>query len=398
MDLETFRWLLTSAGQALLAEAMISDLRDAAQLRELTRLRRQATPERAAAAYEIAVLRRRAAAKFGAAEALYFTREALEQASGERIAGYRAGRYQSYGTVADLCCGAGGDTLALASVAEVIAVDRDPLRLAMAAANARALGLAERINFVEADLQEMPALDAAAIFFDPARRSGGRRVFALSDYRPPVTLARRWRERVPAIGIKIAPGVTDEDIATLDDPTLEIEFISVDGELKEAVLWHGPLATPGRRATLLRDEGRRTKDEGGSKTHDFVFSILNSQFSISMPLEPPLAYLYEPDPAVIRAHVIGQLAEQLGAAQIDREIAYLTADRVIETPFARCWRVLEWLPWNLKRLRVRLRILDAGAITVKKRGSPLDTDALARQLSGDGARALVVVLTRVADQ
>ncbi len=399
MDLETFNWLLSADGQALLAEAMASDLSDAAQLRELTRLRRQATPERAAAAFEIARLRLRAAAKFGAAERLYFTREALEQASGERIAGYRAGRYQCYGTVADLCCGAGGDTLALAGVADVIAVDHDPLRLAMAAANARALGLAGRISFVEADLQQMPAPDAAAIFFDPARRNDGRRVFALRDYRPPVALARRWRERVPAIGIKVAPGVADEDIAALDDPALEVEFISVDGELKEALLWHGPLATPGRRATLLmRGDGRRTTDDGRRMTDDRVFSMLNAQCSIFAPLSSPNAYLYEPDPAVIRAHVIGQLAEQIGAAQIDREIAYLTADRVIETPFARCWRVLEWLPFNLKRLRVRLRALDAGAVPVKKRGSPLDTDALARQLSDEGSRALVVVLTRVADQ
>jgi len=397
MDLETFKWLLSSDGQALLAEAMVSDLSDAAQLRELTRLRRQSTPERAAAAYEIAVLRRRAASKFGASERLYFTREALEQASGERIATYRASRYQVYGTIADLCCGAGGDTLALAGVADVIAVDRDPLRLAMAAANARALGLADRISFVEADLQQAPAPDAAAIFFDPARRSAGRRVFALGDYQPPVALARRWRERVPAIGIKVAPGVTDQDIAALDDPAIEVEFISVDGELKEALLWHGLLATPGRRATLLLrdDERQMTNDDA---YHDSRFTIHNSQLTIQPALSAPLAYLYEPDPAVIRAHVIGQLAEQLGAAQIDREIAYLTADRAIETPFARSWRVLEWLPWNLKRLRVRLRALDGGAITVKKRGSPLDTDALARQLSGQGSRALVVVLTRVADQ
>jgi SAM-dependent methyltransferase len=397
MNIETFNWLLSSDGQVLLAEAMVSDLSDAAQLRELTRLRRQATPERAAAAYEIAVLRRRAAAKFGAAERLYFTREALEQASGERIARYRSGRYQAYGTIADLCCGAGGDTLALAGVANVVAVDRDPLRLAMAAANARAVGLADRINFVEADLQQTPAPDAAAIFFDPARRSAGRRVFALSDYQPPVALARRWRERVPAIGIKVAPGVTHEDVATLDDSALEVEFISVDGELKEALLWHGPLATPGRRATLLvRDDGRRAIDD--HTHHDSHFTLHTSQSTHSPDLSSPSAYLYEPDPAVIRAHVIGQLAEQLGAAQIDRDIAYLTADRAITTPFARCWRVIEWLPWSLKRLQVRLRTLDVGAVTVKKRGSPLDTNTLARQLSSNGERAVVVVLTRVADQ
>jgi SAM-dependent methyltransferase len=470
MNLETFRWLLSEPGQALLAEAMTCDLSDAAQLRELTRLRRQATPERAAAAYEIAVLRRRAAAKFSTADSLYFTREALEQASGELIAGYRAGRYGSYGTVADLCCGAGGDTLALAGVADVIAVDRDPLRLAMAAANVRALGLADRISFVEADLLQIPAPNVAAIFFDPARRSAGRRVFALSEYQPPVALARRWSERVPAIGIKVAPGVTDEDIAALGDPAREVEFTSVDGELKEALLWHGPLAEPGRRATVLahderrrtkdggrktdegrktederrrtKDEGSRTKDQGrktdeGRKTkdeeprtkdqglrtkdqgrttkdegrrtkddrrlvadlqHGSQFTIHNSESTTTPDLSAPSSYLYEPDPAVIRAHVIGQLAEQLGAAQIDREIAYLTADRAIDTPFARCWRVIEWLPWNLKRLRARLRALDSGAVTVKKRGSPLDTDALARQLSGGGARALVVVLTRVSDQ
>jgi len=132
--------------------------------------------------------------------------------------------------------------------------------------------------------------------------------------------------------------------------------------------------------------------------HDSVFTIHDSQFTIQPTLSAPSSYLYEPDPAVIRAHVIGQLANQLGAAQIDREIAYLTGGRAIGTPFARCWRVIEWLPWNLKRLRVRLRALDVGAVTVKKRGSPLDTDALARQLAGDGSRALVVVLTRVADQ
>ena len=132
--------------------------------------------------------------------------------------------------------------------------------------------------------------------------------------------------------------------------------------------------------------------------HASSFTIHNSGLTSSPALSAPSLYLYEPDPAVIRAHVIGQLAERLHAAQIDREIAYLTADRAIDTPFARCWRVIEWLPWNLKRLRARLRALEAGTVTVKKRGSPLDSDALARQLSGGGARALVVVLTRVADQ
>ena len=122
--------------------------------------------------------------------------------------------------------------------------------------------------------------------------------------------------------------------------------------------------------------------------------MLNSQSTIQAPLAPPAAYLYEPDPAILRARLVAALAEQLGAAQLDREIAYLTADQAVATPLARCWRVLEWLPFGLKQLRARLRALDAGAVTVKKRGSPLDADALARRLSGAGRRPLVVVLTQ----
>jgi len=128
--------------------------------------------------------------------------------------------------------------------------------------------------------------------------------------------------------------------------------------------------------------------------------MLNAQCSNqpAAPLALPATYLYEPDPAIIRARLVASLAQQLGAAQLDREIAYLTADAPVATPFARCWRVLEWLPFGLKRLRARLRALGAGEVTVKKRGSPLDTDALARQLTGAGDRALVVVLTHVQGQ
>src|SRR5436309_3641548 len=111
MDLETFNWLLSAAGQALLAEAMAGDHAEGARLQELTRLRRLATPTRAAAAYEIAQLRRRAAAKFTRAGSMYFTREALEQASGEAISTYRIQRFQPYGQIADLACGTGGGTI-----------------------------------------------------------------------------------------------------------------------------------------------------------------------------------------------------------------------------------------------------------------------------------------------
>jgi hypothetical protein len=286
----------------------------------------------------------------------------------------------------------GGDALALAAAGlRVTAVDRDPLRLAMARANALALGLGDRLAFAQLDLEADAPPAADAIFFDPARRSGGRRVFALADYAPPVALVHRWRDRTPAVGVKVAPGVTDEELAALAVP--EAEFISLDGELKEAVLWFGALAGGGRRATLIsaREAGPAAGDSPSAVS---LWSAAPAALARA-PLSAPLAFLYEPDPAVIRAHLVALLAHGLGAAQVDAEIAYLTADHAVATPFARCWRVLEWLPFSLKRLRARLRELGTGPVTVKKRGSPLDTDALARALSGGGPRPLVVVLTQV---
>lgn len=406
MDLDTFTWLLTPPGQALLAEAGRLDLGGGAQLASLERLRRLAGPGRAAAAYEIARLRLRAAAKFPGATRMYFTREALEQASGWPVASWRAQRYARLpgagGSVADLCCGAGGDALALAAAGlSIAAVDRDALRLAMAAANARALGLDERVRFVQADLEREEPPPSGAIFFDPARRAGGRRVFALADYAPPVALVGRWLPHTPAVGVKVAPGVSDEELAAVGAP--EVEFISLDGELKEAALWYGPLANAGRRATvLMTDPDAKCNVHHAEDTLHGAFCITSQTLfhphDEPLPridLSEPKGFLYEPDGAAIRAHLVAVVARQLGAAQLDPQIAYLTADAAAATPFARCWRVVEWLPFGLKRLRARLRALDAGPVTVKKRGSPLDTDALARTLSGPGARPLVVALTQV---
>ncbi len=387
MNLEILAWLRSEQGQHVLAEAESADLGAPARLRTLERLRRQTTPEQAAAAYEMALLRRRAADKFSQAAQMFFTRDGLEQSSGERIARQRAGRYAALlggaGQVADLCCGIGGDMLALAETNRVMAVDLDPVRLAMAQANAEALGVAGRVSFLQRDLEQTPPPECDAIFFDPSRRQAGRRVFRLAEYRPPSALAQQWRRSTPAIGIKLAPGVAHEELDTLG--ATETEFISVDGELKEAVAWMGPLGVPGRRATVMR---------AGAETVSLWFASGDSMPDV--PIETPGRYLIEPDPAVLRAGLVRVLAHSLGAAQLDATIAYLTISAPVVSPYARVWQVLEWLPFSLKRVQARVRALDAGAVTVKKRGSALDTDALARKLSGRGARPLVVVLTLVA--
>lgn len=377
MDLAAFRWLQSAAGGAALAEAVALPLTDASWLADLERLRRRYPPDQAAAVLETVRLRRRAAAKFALADRMWFTREALEQAAGEAVAAHTAARFVGRDTVADLGCGIGGDSLALARVAHrMFAIDRDPLRLAMARANLAAHDLAERGRFVCADLAVLPLPPADALFVDPARRGDGRRRFRLADLQPGYDLIATWVRRVPAAGVKVAPGIADDEAP----PGVEVEFVSQGGDLKAAVLWHGPLRTADRRATLL-PSGLSLAGEG-------------SPAAIGQ--GEPAGYLYEPDAAVIRAHLLDQVATRLGGWQIDPTIAYLCAPALIDTPLARAYRVDAWFPFSLNELRRQLRRRDIGQVTIKKRGSPLDPATLPAQLRLRGPHHRVVVLTRVA--
>ncbi|MBI3158185.1 MAG: methyltransferase domain-containing protein [Chloroflexi bacterium] len=377
---EDFRALLTPPGQAALADAAAFEPREKDFLSDFQMLAKRHPPDLARAALETAILRREAAAKFPQAARMYFTRPALEQATPHAVAAHRAARFARANLILDLACSIGGDALALAHHAPVVGLDLDPLRLAMARANAAALGLPAR--FIETDLRRLPLarrIPDTAAFFDPARRADdGRRAFSVERYEPPLSIIHGWLPRLPALAVKVSPGVALDELEGYD---CEIEFVSLHGDLKEAVLWFGPFKSARRRATLL---------PGGH--------TLTDENLPQIPVAPPRAYLYEPDPAVLRAGLVAAVGAPLEAAQLDPHIAYLTADRLTETPFARAWAVEDWLPFNLKRLRAALRERNVGRVTVKKRGSPLEPEALIRDLRLKGQEERILFLTHHAGQ
>jgi SAM-dependent methyltransferase len=380
MQLEDFYVLLTDEGARLLAETAVAPITADNHLQLAQQLRQRVGPARAHAVIETVLLRQRAAGKFSRAAEMFFTRPALEQASAEVVARYRARRYQEAGvqSVADLGCGIGGDAIALAAQADVTGVEWDALRLAMAQENARVYGVGHHFHPLQADLRELAPLPVEAIFADPARRDeSGRRFYSVHDYQPPLSFIEQWRATTPQAGVKISPGVDYAELPT----EAEVEFISVAGEVREGVLWFGGLHSGvQRRATLL--PGKHT--------------LTSSQDASDIAVTRPQAYLYEPDGAVIRAHLVEQLANVLGASKIDEDIAYLTATGVVPTSFARAFAVEDVLPFQLKRLRHYLRERQIGQVTIKKRGSPLDPDTLRRRLrlTGEGLHR-VLFLTHV---
>jgi hypothetical protein len=381
MESDTFRLLLTSPGQDALRRAEELQPREVDFLSHYTLLARQYPAHLARAALETAILRREATTKFPFASQMYFTRPALEQATPYPVAAYRAERFRPFARTADLGCSIGSDTLALAAHSQTLGLDRDPLRLEMARANLAAMGLADRASFLQADLTSPlpfhPAPDLA-LFFDPARRSQEKRIFSVRDYHPPLRTVLEWLPRHPALGVKISPGVKLEELSTYPDS--ELEFISLKGELKEAVLWFGPLAGAARRATVLPGP------------HTLASARVPE---MRLQLSEPLAYLYEPDPSILRAGLVAPLGLELGAFQLDPEIAYLTASQQVATPFARSWQVVDWFPFQLKRLRAYLRERKVGEVVVKKRGSPLQPERLIRDLRLSGDQQRVVFLTQL---
>ena len=392
MELATFKDLLSPSGQAALRAAVSLEPREVNFLSHFQVLSRSYSADLARAALEIAILRSEAASKFPFAGRLYFTREALEQASSFEVSTYRAERFRTFPYLADLGCSAGGDTLALAAVAPTLGIDYDPLRLAMTQANVQAMDLAERTRFLRADLtQPLPLRrqPGLALFFDPARRRAGRRAFSVRDYLPPLSLVTDWLAHFPAIGVKISPGV---NLAELSDYDAEVEFISLRGELKEAVLWFGPLKTARRRATIL---------PGPHSMNEPLAEPKSVSLAVGLPDRPverisePLAFLYEPDPSILRAGLVTKLGEQLDAFQLDVDIAYLTSGKLTHTPFTRAWAVEDWFPFGLKRLRAYLRQRRVGQVVVKKRGSPLQPEALIHDLRLQGDQERVVFLTHL---
>jgi hypothetical protein len=382
---EILKDLLSPAGQDVLDAAVRLEPREVDFLAHLQALSRRFPRQLASAALEIAILRREALTKFPFADQLYFEREALEQASSYEISTYRAERYRDYKHVADLGCSVAADTLALGTIAPTLGLDRDALRLRMAQANLRALQLDARVSLLQADLNDpLPFSPRAglALFFDPGRRLDGRRAHSTRHYQPSLRVIDGWLPRFPDLGVKISPGVDLDEIRGYD---CEVEFISLKGELKEAVLWFGALKSAARRATLLP----------GRHTLSAVEASPQQEVEAHPPISEPRRYLYEPDPAILRAGLVRPLGDQLDACQMDADIAYLTGDELRATPFTRVWQVESWMPFNLKRLRDYLRERDVGQVVVKKRGSPLEPEELSRKLRLKGEKSRTLFLTHL---
>jgi len=352
---------------------LVSDLRKAGH-----------SPALVAAVLTQARLRSKARSKFGEfAGRMLFTEAGLEQATRLPVAARHASRFVAAGLsrVADLGCGIGGDAMAFAGAdIDVVAVDADEVTAAIASYNLAPFGNAEVLHQAAEDT-DLRGIDG--IFLDPARRTAGHgqtsRLTDPDDYSPSLDFAFELATG-RSVGVKLGPGL-DRDLIP---SSAEAQWVSIDGQLVEMGLWFGALGRSGiRRAALVVDGDSAAELTAASDSEDAETGELGE-------------YLYEPNGAVIRARLIGDLARELGATMVSDGIAYLTSEDARTTPFATGFRVLETLPFQERELRRALRERGIGVLEIKKRGVDVDPAALRKRLSLNGDRSATIVLTRIA--
>ena len=378
--------LLTPEGLRLLDEVgTISTADEVAKT--VSRLRAAGhSPDLVSAVVGQARLRAKGVAKFGDfAARMLFTRAGFEQATRLGVAARHAGRMRQAGIsqVADLGCGIGGDALAFAGAGlNVLAVDADEVTAAIAAYNLAPFGRDVTVQHTTAETADLADVDA--VWLDPARRTTGhsetRRV-AASDYSPSLEWAFSLAERMP-VGIKLGPG-HDRDSLPAD---AEAQWVSADGSVVELVLWSGVLAREGvRRAALVVRGDQSHELTAGADSEDAAVRELG-------------AFIHEPDGAVIRARLIGDVARSLDAGMLDEKIAYLTGDAAITSPFVQSFRVREVMAANPKAINAVLRANDIGTLEIKKRGMDIDPAVFRKKLNLHGTHSATLILTRTGNR
>lgn len=388
--------LLTSEGWELLAS--LGPYREAEAFQQNAALRKAGhSPALVSAVLTQSRLRTKAEGKFGEfARQMIFTPAGLEQSTRLPVAARHAERYLKAGIkhVADLGCGLGADSMALASLdIRVTAVEQDETTAACATMN---LIPFPNASVVHADATTLSLEGIDGVWLDPARRttstSGTRRIWDPEDFSPPLSFVESLTKSGRSVGVKMGPGIPHDSVPA----GCEAQWVSVGGDVTEVALWFNAVRRPGvRRAALLL----------GAQGAAEITSEEDFDGGPVAPVGPVEGYLYEPDGAVIRAGLVADVALELDGHLVDEHIAYICAASLRDTPFARAYRILEVMPYNVKALKSWVKDNGIGVLDIKKRGTSVTPEELRKQLLPGGKssgknvakKSATLVLTRIGE-
>ncbi len=361
-------------------------------------LRARFEPQLARALAEQFDLRQRAGLKFAHPSRMLLHRKGLEQATRLDVARWRAARVKHFApksAIIDATCGLGADALALLEQGlATLALECDETTALMAAHNILELTGCECVilgTAVAAPVRGQYWL------VDPDRRGDGQRSMDPEAWSPPLSVVLGLARSARGACIKLAPAF-DWDLSSASDAgpgAWRPSWVSAGGELRECSLWTGEWAAgaqSGEREVVLL----------GAHGAENSAAVRASLIGVPVPvesLEPEAAanvrWIAEPDPAVIRSGLLGNVALRAGARPLAEQIAYLGSMDPIEDPLLRAWPVVASCPLDPKRVRRMLTEHDIGTIEVRKRGHPDPAEVLAKRLAGSGAQHGLLAVARL---
>ena len=302
---------------------------------------------------------------------MFFVREALEQATHERIASYHSSKFPKDELVVDMTAGIGADAIALSRRGPIEAFELDPMRAECCRRNLALegeVGVGVRIG----DSMTEP-WTASFAFADPARRIGGQRVLEASLFSPdPRAISRRFRDLRLGL-IKLSPLLPDELLESLGEG---LEFVSLGGECREALVICGSEARSGRFAVQI---------ETGASLEESDPAVATTVVG---------DYIYDSDPACIRAHALGRLCRNHELSVLGDSVGYLTGSEV-QSPWLRSFKVVSSGRFDRSELKSILKREEFATPVLKQRGAGLDLAKLLKEFRSTGSRSGVIFLYKV---
>ncbi len=321
-------------------------------------------------------LRDRARAKFALAGEMLFDRDGLEMASHEELAeSINPMAIPLDVRAADLTAGIGADLVGLAKGREAVGYETDPDRAFLCRHNLRIHGRLAEVR-EEDSLTSLWDFDYA--YADPARRLNGRRTLTPSDFSPPLgELTSRMRALRRGV-VKLTPMLSDPLLASLSQDRV---FVSHRGECKECLVTVGTEPWTERSGVWSFEAGRQV--------------WLPGETPLGSSLTEPLAFVHEADPAVVRAHGLGNY----GLPGLGDSNGYLTSGSVADPSVGLASFETRWTgSWRPAAVKQVLKSLSARVDAVKTRGVAVDVRKAASQVQTEGGEALVLILYPVSKQ
>jgi len=301
-----------------------------------------------------------------------FTIKGVQQSSSTLLAEYHSKKMEHFETVADLCCGNGIDLHHIAvGKKQVWAVDFDKETLLAAKYNNSKHKNIKYLKIIAQDFTKK----VEAIFIDPDRRSGKRRLVEAEDLSPSLSEVLEMQKITPNILVKLSPAMDYKNLYISVDHSWE--FISENGELKEILLCLGMFAQKRNKAVLLPKK---------------VELIANNE---KIDVSKIKKYLLEPDVAIIRAGMVQDLGALFNANLIDEHLALLTFPEEIYSDYFKTYEVIDEINFNRKLLQKYLREKSIGKLVIKTRGFNQSVEQFRKKIKLTGEKSALMFILRI---